>query len=256
MLMTAYPGQPGINPVPIHWGAGPTARERGPVVCSRIAKNLLVRNSIGAHGGSYSVYRALSIAMGQLSPDWRPDLRHTQVSTAISTPNIQPPFVLPPKPSWFGDGSGRGEQGNLRDWKIVSFDPWGAMSQEVWAKEYAEGMDVRPTISQTKAHIKIEELDVWARQGEFPVDGDIVIKSPELPAFPGVDQGVEVNTFKAAIDPVWYLPGVAQRLGIDERTLRRALFEDTGGMYPELLTRPDIKVFLPPIGGMTVVSGS
>lgn len=23
-------------------------------------------------------------------------------------------------------------------------------------------------------------------------------------------------------------------------------------MYPELVTRPDIKVFLPPIGGMTV----
>lgn len=67
--------------MPIRWGAGPTARERGPVVCSRIGKNLLVRNSIGAHGGSYSVYRALSIAMGQLSPDWRPDLRHTHVST-------------------------------------------------------------------------------------------------------------------------------------------------------------------------------
>lgn len=37
-----------------------------------------------------------------------------------------------------------------------------------------------------------------------------------------------------------------------ESLLRRALFEDTGGMYPELITRPDIKVFLPPIGGMTV----
>lgn len=103
------------------------------------------------------------------------------------------------------------------------------MSQELWDKEYAAGLDVRPTISQTKAHIKIEELDVLARKGEFPVDGDIVIKSPDLPAFPGVDQGVEVNCFKAAIDPVWYLPGVAKRLGIEESTLRRALFEDTGG---------------------------
>lgn len=37
-----------------------------------------------------------------------------------------------------------------------------------------------------------------------------------------------------------------------ESLLRRALFEDTGGMYPELITRPDIKVFLPPIGGLTV----
>ncbi|WVQ63465.1 uncharacterized protein L199_001618 [Kwoniella botswanensis] len=228
VVLTTYPSQAGINPVPINWGAGPTARERGPVVCSRIKQNLLIRNSIGAHSGSYSIYRALSIAMGQLRPDWRPDLTNTH-----------PPFVLPPTEGWFGD-------------KIVSFDPWGAMSQEIWAKEYADGLDVRPTISQTKAHIKIEELDVLARKGEFPVDGDIVIKSPELAAFPGVDQGVEVNTYKAAVDPVWYLPGVAARLGIDESILRRALFEDTGGMYPELLTRPDIKIFLPPIGGMTI----
>jgi GTP cyclohydrolase II len=28
--------------------------------------------------------------------------------------------------------------------------------------------------------------------------------------------------------------------------------ENTGGMYPELVTRPDLKVFLPPIGGLTV----
>jgi len=62
-----------------------TGRDRGPVVCSRIAKNLLIRNSIGAHAGSYSIYRALSIAMGQLKPDWRPDLVNTHVSTYKTT---------------------------------------------------------------------------------------------------------------------------------------------------------------------------
>jgi GTP cyclohydrolase II len=39
---------------------------------------------------------------------------------------------------------------------------------------------------------------------------------------------------------------------LDEGTLRRTLFEETGGSYPELITRHDIKVFLPPIGGLTV----
>lgn len=39
---------------------------------------------------------------------------------------------------------------------------------------------------------------------------------------------------------------------IDEGSLRRALFEHTGGSYPELITRGDIKLFLPPIGGLTV----
>jgi GTP cyclohydrolase II len=57
---------------------------------------------------------------------------------------------------------------------------------------------------------------------------------------------------KAAIEPVWYLPGVAQRLGVSEEELRQALFEQTGGMFPELVTRPDLQVFLPPIGGITV----
>lgn len=55
-------------------------------------------------------------------------------------------------------------------------------------------------------------------------------------------------TFVVAVEPVWYLPGVAARFGIDEGLLRRGLFEDTGGSYPELITRGDLKVFLPPIG--------
>src|SRR5204862_232933 len=57
---------------------------------------------------------------------------------------------------------------------------------------------------------------------------------------------------KIAVDPVWWLPGVAERFGVGEGALRRCLFEQTGGMYPELVTRPDLSVFLPPIGGMTL----
>jgi GTP cyclohydrolase II len=62
----------------------------------------------------------------------------------------------------------------------------------------------------------------------------------------------DVSVTKAAIEPVWYLPGVAERFGIDEGTLRTTLFENTGGMFPELITRPDLDVFLPPIGGMSI----
>ncbi len=57
---------------------------------------------------------------------------------------------------------------------------------------------------------------------------------------------------KIAIEPVWWLPGVAERFGIDAGELRRALFEHTGGMFPELVTRRDLDVFLPPIGGASV----
>lgn len=41
-------------------------------------------------------------------------------------------------------------------------------------------------------------------------------------------------------------------LNVDEGALRRSLFENTGGSFPELITRGDMKLFLPPIGGLTV----
>src|SRR6516164_5309362 len=44
-----------------------------------------------------------------------------------------------------------------------------------------------------------------------------------------------VRVMKAAIDPVWHLPGIAERFGLDEADLRRGLHEQTGGMYPELV---------------------
>ena len=43
------------------------------------------------------------------------------------------------------------------------------------------------------------------------------------------------------------------RLNMPEIDLAiRAGFEQTGGMFPELVTRPDLRVFLPPIGGASV----
>jgi GTP cyclohydrolase II len=54
------------------------------------------------------------------------------------------------------------------------------------------------------------------------------------------------------MEPVWFLPGIAERFGVTETDLRRSLFEHSGGMYTELVTRNDLKIFLPPIGGLTV----
>jgi hypothetical protein len=87
------------------------------------------------------------------------------------------------------------------------------------------GLDVKPTISCTKAHIKMTELDLANSTGSIEVDGKIVTKSQILPAFPENDPGIEVNTYKAAIEPVWHLPGLAKRFDVSEELLRRALFE-------------------------------
>ncbi|KAF5342722.1 hypothetical protein D9758_015866 [Tetrapyrgos nigripes] len=232
--LTTYPGQSGISPCPMTWGA-PTATLRGPIICSRLPASVKHRNAIGAHSGSYSIYRALSIAMGALNPTYKPDYTSTEPPKSVEIP-----FV----PAWADPG------------KIVSFDPWGHLVPKVFKKEIDEGLDIRPSIAVTKAQLKLSEIDETVRRGQIEIDGKIVVKSRPVRREDGseddtVDPGVEVSVSKAAVEPVWFLPGVAERFGISESLLRRALFEDTGGMYPELVTRPDVKVFLPPIGGLT-----
>ena len=85
-------------------------------------------------------------------------------------------------------------------------------------------VDLRPTIAITKAHMKLPELEESVRSGRLLPDGKVCVNSMG-----------ELAVTKFAVEPVWYLPGVAERFGIDEGTLRRSLFEHTGGMYPEVI---------------------
>jgi GTP cyclohydrolase II len=111
---------------------------------------------------------------------------------------------------------------------------------EVFQPFYQQGYDIRPTIAITKAHINMPELQEAVAKGRLQVDGKIM------------KTGGDLVVTKAAVEPVWYLPGIAKRLKVDEGVLRKTLFEQTGGMFPELVTRPDLLVFLPPIGGITI----
>ncbi|KAI8610406.1 GTP cyclohydrolase N terminal-domain-containing protein [Chytriomyces sp. MP71] len=217
IVLTTYPGQAGVNPIPMNWGH-PNPSVRGPIVASRIASSLKLRNATGAHGGAYSIYRALAIAIRELDANHVPNLHNTE-----------PVVDIGPHPAW-GDPE-----------KIVSMDPWGHAVKDVFAKELKEGIDIRPTIAITKAHMKLMEVEDLVKRGKLTVDGKIVVNA----------QG-DLMVTKGAVEPVWYLPGMAKRFHVDETTLRRTLFEDTGGMYPELITRPDLKIFLPPIGGLSI----
>jgi GTP cyclohydrolase II len=210
--LTSHSG--GFGALPIQWGA-PIAQERGPVVGT--TTNRAHRNVIGTHSGSYSVYRALAVAAGALSRSHRADLTNTS-----------PTDVIGPYPRW-GDSS-----------RIVSLDPWGARVAEDFAEQLAAGYDIRPTIAVTKAHVILPEVIEGLQAGRLQADNRFL-----------TSLGAAVVT-KAAIEPVWWLPGVAERFGCSEADLRRVLFEETGGMYPELVTRSDLEVFLPPIGGQTV----
>jgi GTP cyclohydrolase II len=197
----------------IRWGAA-TAAERGPLIGTTTRPS--DRNVIGAHGGAYGLYRALAVSSGALNPLAKPDLTNTSPTVAIG-----------PFPQW------REPQ------KIVSLDPFGHMAQDLFAREIAQGLDIRPTIAVTKARLNLPEILSALAAGRLKPDRKILKKSGDI------------SVTKVAIDPVWHLPGIALRFGVPESKLRRTLFEQTGGMFPELVTRPDLGVFLPPIGGAT-----
>jgi len=212
--LTSHPGGHGPKPVPVVWGAS-DPMERGPLIGT--VTNTAQRNVIGTHAGSYSVYRAVAVAAGALDPLRKPDLTNTA-----------PTHVIGPFPSWFDPT------------KIVSLDPFGALVSEVFKPYFEKGYDIRPTMAVTRAHIQLPELEEAIQAGRLKVDGHIL------------KPGGSVVVVKAALEPVWYLPGVAARFGCEEADLRRTLFEHTAGMFPELVTRTDLDVFMPPIGGATV----
>jgi GTP cyclohydrolase II len=214
IVLTSHPSGHGPKPIPIRWGATLPA-ERGPIIAT--VTNPAQRNAIGTHAGAYSVYRAVAVAAGALDPLRKPDLTNTAPAEPIG-----------PHPQWF-DAQ-----------RIVSIDPFGAVVAEAFASYLTDGYDIRPTIAVTKAHIRLPEVDDAIDAGRLQIDGKIL------------RTGRDVVVTKAAIEPVWYLPEIAKRFACSETDLRRTLFEHTAGMFPELVTRNDLEVFLPPIGGLTI----
>lgn len=214
IVLTSHPNRSASKPLSIHWGEH-DPKKRGPVIGT--LTHSVHRNVIGTHSGSYSIYRALAVASGALQANHRADLTNTS-----------PIVPIGPHPSWANPD------------RIVSLDPFGAMVGEAYAELYEQGYDIRPTIAITQAHVNMPELQDAVAKGRLLIDGKIV------------KSGGSLVVTKVAIDPVWYLPGIAKRLNVPESDLRRILFQQTGGMFPELVTRPDLHVFLPPIGGITV----
>src|SRR4051794_12349649 len=177
--LTSHPGQGAATAPPIHWGAA-SARERGPIVGT--VSTPAQRNAIGAHGGSYALYRALAVSSGALNPIARPDLTNTA-----------PVIEIGPFPQWCDPE------------RIVALDPWGHRVASDFAQEIAQALDIRPTIAITKARLTLPEL---RNDHAVKPDGAVVH-----------DTG-DISVIKAAIDPVWYLPGIAARFDVDEDKLR------------------------------------
>ena len=137
--------------------------------------------AIGAHGGSYAIYHALAVASKNLNVDHKPDFTNTEPAANIG-----------PFPQWSDPK------------KIVSMDPLGHLAPWLFKDIITkENVEIRPTIAVTRAHMKLPELEHSVKAGRLVPDGKICLN----------DSG-ELAVTKFAVEPVWYLPGVAERFGI------------------------------------------
>jgi GTP cyclohydrolase II len=175
------------------------------------------RNAIGAHAGGYSVYRALAEATGAVATGHRPNLAGSEPAATIG------PFAQWSEPD-----------------RIVTLDPWGHRVAGDFACEIQAGLDLRPTIAVAEGRLRMAEICEAMDLGRLRADGKVLGRAGDI------------QVTKIAIEPVWWLPGVARRLGVAEPVLREALVRITGGMYPDLVERPDLELFLPPIGGTSL----
>src|SRR5579871_5605668 len=163
--LTSHPGSAGLRAIPLRWGAA-DPQQRGPVVASPAEPSH--RNAIGAYSGAYGIYRALAVATGALARDHRPDLTDTAPAAAIT-----------PNPYWADPD------------RIVALDPWGHLVGEIFADAICAGIDVRPTIAVTTAHIVMPEIRDRIAEHALVPDGKVLLESGEI------------RVTKAAIDRDW-----------------------------------------------------
>ena len=98
-------------------------------------------------------------------------------------------------------------------------DPLGHLSPWLYSNIIRdENVHIRPTIAITRAHMKLPELEQSVNAGRITPDGKICLNASG-----------ELAVTKFAVEPVWYLPGVAERFGIG-----KPLVDECHGKYLEL----------------------
>src|ERR687891_874014 len=153
IVLTSHPRPGRPKPPKINWGTA-TPEARGPVIGT--LSDAARRNVIGAHAGAYALYRALAVAAGSLSKLHRPDLTDTAPAVPIG-----------PHPQWADPK------------RIVALDPYGHIVGEAFAKQLADGWDIRPTIAVTRARLTVPELNHALRLEQLEPDGGVVTEAGE-----------------------------------------------------------------------------
>ncbi len=181
-------------------------------------------NSFGLPHGAFGFQRALARILhdlhpgehGTIDPHRLPDLTHAE-----------PRVEIPPNDHWFDDES------------IAGFHALGHRAAFDHLHLLEHGYRFLPTIAVSQSTFLHPGVERQMERGRLESDGKIL--HPD-----GSFTVTDIN-----IDPVWNLELVAKRLGMAVMDLRRRIHEETG-MFPELLTRPDLHLFQPPIDGPNI----
>ena len=253
--LTSHTDAFGVDPIPVSWGH-PDPLVRGPIICT--VRHSSQRNAIGAHSGSYCIYTGLAVAAGKLNPAYVPNLKLTR-----------PVFQIGPHKSWSDPK------------KVASIDPFGHLTTDAYGAYLNKGFDIRPTIAVTKAHIDLPETREAVAAGRMIPDGKILMPNGQSIVSKAAIEPVwylpEIarrfgctETMLRQVSVVFceyyehYLLVFTACVRIELIIIfflsyttiiynyNQSIFRMTNGMYPELITRPDIKIFLPPIGGLTI----
>jgi GTP cyclohydrolase II len=181
------------------WGA-PTARERGPLIAHshRVGPNDArgrYVNVCGCHNGPARDWLGLSRARDQVDPAYKP---------TAELGSLPPPEKrIEPNPHWFN------REG------IVSFDPFGLTPELDFPDFVRRGIPVQPTIAMFEGEITLPEFKDAVFRGSLRIDNSVVRRDAR--------GDIWVKVTKIVIEPAWYIPGIAARVGIDEVVLRNEL---------------------------------
>jgi hypothetical protein len=107
--------------------------------------------------------------------------------------------------------------------RLCRLDPWGLDPRcALQGVLLTKGYDIRPTIAVTQAHLQIRLRSAMpSKQAGLKLTAKVVRENQD-----------DVRVTKVAIEPVWYLPGMAKRLNVGEGDLRRVLVSGDGRDVP------------------------
>ena len=198
------------------WGA-PTAAERGPVIAT--LRDPRHRNAVGiARRRLFGLPRARHRGEDAASPTNSP-----------TSPTPRRPTHIGPYPQW-ADAK-----------KIVSLDPWGHLVGEEFRDYLARGYDIRPTDRDHPRQYRHAGDPRGDRGRTHPGRRQASSRHERHPRGEGGDRSGLVSA--------------RHRRALRHRARRaapRACTSRPAACIPNWSSRPDLKVFLPPIGGTTI----